>query len=271
MFHYPIAKTHCNCLPHLPILTSDNYELHFDWHKYYTKVYGEPVTRPVDLNTFTWFYWFSPLGRIRVCSVNSIYIYRTNFMDNLPWIGIYGPEKTLGAHGFFVKRPVRSALLSQRRLEVLRVRDSVGVERGCCWFYHTVGSGVFVGRPNRLMILKDRNNWPALKAHCLFNEMGKSAHKFLVQRGIKCLIFTRAFQCYNGIPRTEVIILDDNFSGTATDLSLTFTQGLFDIRKAIPCDTNVLQLKPFKTKHSSCLLENQPIQTRPKRYHRFRV
>jgi hypothetical protein len=246
LIYHPFPKINCACLPNLPVLNPNNYSKYLKWHEYYTRVYNEPVTKEVDLNRFTWFYWHSPLGNIDVCSVNSIYIYRTKFKDNLPWIGIYGPEKTLGKYGFFVTRPLQTIFQSYRRLEVLRVKNSVGLEHGCCWFYHTVGSGVFLKKPKNVMILKDRNNWPILNAMCLFNEMSKSAHKFLLKKNIACLIFTHAFRCYNGIPRTEIIILGSDFKKTADKIPISFTIGLNNIRNGFPCHTDILKLRTSK-------------------------
>ena len=53
-------------LPTLPILTptKQNKEQYSDWHHYYETVYRHSVVNEVDLNTFGWFYWFSPLKYI---------------------------------------------------------------------------------------------------------------------------------------------------------------------------------------------------------------
>jgi len=51
-----------NKIINLPILNNKNKFLYLKWHIYYEKVYKKPVTEEVDLNTFNWFYWFSPLA-----------------------------------------------------------------------------------------------------------------------------------------------------------------------------------------------------------------
>ena len=52
-------------LNNLPVLTNDmsNRNKYQDWHEYVRRVYGREPPYPIDLNTFTWFYWcVSPQG-----------------------------------------------------------------------------------------------------------------------------------------------------------------------------------------------------------------
>jgi hypothetical protein len=53
----------------LPILTNENINDEADWHFYVRRIYGNSVTYPINLNDFTWFYWFAPirLDRILLC------------------------------------------------------------------------------------------------------------------------------------------------------------------------------------------------------------
>ena len=49
----------------LPILTKSNSDVYPEWHAYVHAVYNRAPTYPIDLNTFTFFYW---CGSQSVCS-----------------------------------------------------------------------------------------------------------------------------------------------------------------------------------------------------------
>ena len=53
-------------LTSLPTLNATNAAEHPQWHAYVRRLYGPAAAGmlPLDLNTFTWFYWFAPL---RLC------------------------------------------------------------------------------------------------------------------------------------------------------------------------------------------------------------
>lgn len=51
-------------VPPLPVLTPANRATYPQWHAYYEAVYHHRVTRPVDVNTFTWFYWTAPFEQL---------------------------------------------------------------------------------------------------------------------------------------------------------------------------------------------------------------
>lgn len=119
--------------------------------------------RTVDLNTFSWFYTGSQLGGevdawltahtcLHVCVLELGY----NVYEGTPWIGARGPEgggtpdsigHGVGAYGFFVARPflLPASLPTCSSIEVMHVHTEwAGSEVGASWFYHTVGSGVFL-------------------------------------------------------------------------------------------------------------------------------
>ena len=45
----------------LPVLTAANAAQFLEWHLYVRRIYGPEPPFPIDLNTFTWFYWDCPL------------------------------------------------------------------------------------------------------------------------------------------------------------------------------------------------------------------
>ena len=49
-------------VPQLPVLTPENAKTYPEWHAYIKRVYNEPVRVPIDLNTFTWFYYTAPFN-----------------------------------------------------------------------------------------------------------------------------------------------------------------------------------------------------------------
>ena len=140
----------------LPRLTPDNYEEHREWHEYYERVYREPVTTPVDLNSFTWFYDFCPWKPTVWGSGWS------DEPDNLPWkysidrwLRVCSPEYALAQIGFFVSRPLqpKETFHDGERVEIIRVGD---LEFGVAWFYLVTGSGIFIHLPNPLTYIVER-------------------------------------------------------------------------------------------------------------------
>ena len=45
----------------LPVLTDGNAGEFPEWHEYVRRIYGSDLRLPLDLSTFTWFYWAAPL------------------------------------------------------------------------------------------------------------------------------------------------------------------------------------------------------------------
>ena len=59
----PSHKVHkVHKVPKLPILTIHNKSKFPQWHHYIQRVYHQTVTTPIDLNTFTWFYYYAPFN-----------------------------------------------------------------------------------------------------------------------------------------------------------------------------------------------------------------
>ena len=156
----------------LPTLTHQNKHEFPEWHEYYERVYKKPVQSNdchsdhicrVDLNKFTWFYWIAPFQNIT--SLNFAFC---NWNDSLPevpygtpWTGgrdawTWGPEHKLRRLGFFVHRPP-TFQKEDAKVEVMRTTnaftDGVETQRSHAWFFHTIGSGVFLD-PSELVFLK---------------------------------------------------------------------------------------------------------------------
>ena len=140
----------------LPVLTPANGTEYPEWHTYYEKVYGHSVTDIINLNTFTWFYWFSPLGSIKVMILpqpNLTVPLNTPFI--FQWNGP-SPELKFAKIGFFVRRELDVSILSKPILEVQRTDKSIIEERGVAWFYLTIGSGFYLESCNDIKIVKNR-------------------------------------------------------------------------------------------------------------------
>ena len=137
--------------------------LHPEWHAYVRNLYGGAYhdLLPLDLNSFTWFYWSAPLLSNRTTTRSNLRLLLADWVDDkpearygTPWTGglaawSWGPEHLARRAGFFVHRPRWStaAYRDASRLEVMRVGpiDQPGFEeRRQLWFYHAVGSGIFV-------------------------------------------------------------------------------------------------------------------------------
>ena len=132
----------------LPILTKDNKSEYPEWHTYYEKVYKKSITNDVDLNTFNWFYWFSPLGKIDVYKIPSwreLNKKKNSIPFNIPFIFAYNQdlssESVMGKAGFFIRKNLE---LTDNFIEVYRVNISVFKEKGVCWFFNTIGSGFYL-------------------------------------------------------------------------------------------------------------------------------
>ena len=132
--------------PRLPVLRGGEAD-HPDWRRYITWVYGEdvPIGTEVDLNSFSWFYLNSPLARELQPVEHSMA--RTQLALNTAWTCSlpFKPECVFAPYGFFVSREPLEATVEAwtktGRLEVTRVKFD---ETGAAWFYHAVGSGIFL-------------------------------------------------------------------------------------------------------------------------------
>ncbi|KAL3931040.1 MAG: hypothetical protein SGPRY_001289, partial [Prymnesium sp.] len=145
-------------LTSLPVLTRNNTGQHPEWEGYLRRIYGSSLPYPLDLNRFSWFYWFAPL--------HLSHIFLADWSDpyeqapyGTPWTGGYaawdwGPEHLVRRAGFFVHRPrwEESEYQLAPRLEVMRCgpipRQGFveGEATRKLWFYHAVGSGVYLSQ-----------------------------------------------------------------------------------------------------------------------------
>lgn len=133
-------------VPELPILHGGAVD-YPEWRQYLHWVYGEdvPMGSIVDLNSFSWFYSNSPLASMLQPMMHNLSrndtALNTAWMCSLPFL----PQCIFSPYGFFVSREPYErnvdAWTKTGRLEVLRVRFP---ESGAAWFYHAIGSGVFL-------------------------------------------------------------------------------------------------------------------------------
>jgi len=163
-------------IANLPILTVNNRDKYLDWHEYYEKVYDNPVSYDVNLNNFTWFYWFSPIKFktdeiFIITSWNSVSQKTVDIPNNVAFLFKYdsrSAEYNIGNSGFFVKR--EKTKYNYNRLEVFRTIESVFVEKGVCWFFVTIGSGYYLNSDIKCFI-GDRKNINGFKEMDPYNSM----------------------------------------------------------------------------------------------------
>ena len=106
----------------------------------------------IDLNTFSFFYSNEPAVQSLFASFPCLHVCPLYVADQTyegtAWTGAIGPENIAGvAGGFFVSRPflLPAAVPLCDRLEVLHVHTQwAGPEVGVSWFFHTIGSGIFL-------------------------------------------------------------------------------------------------------------------------------
>lgn len=187
--YHPNTKCMYNYMPltisNLPILKKDNKSEYPKWHAYYEKVYKKGVTEDVDLNTFNWFYWYSPLGKIDVYNIsnwNSIIKRKLNLPLNTPFILTYcnyAAENIFCKYGFFIKKNLK---IPKNIIEVNRVNNSIFVEKGVCWFFYIIGSGIylkfdkcFIGERNNIEGWCEKNPFQSLK--------NKNINTFIINKG----------------------------------------------------------------------------------------
>ena len=96
---------------------------------------------------------FAVDGCASVCELEA-WPNRQPVYDGSAFIGDAGPENSVSAFGFFVHRPFISAEAAAAcsKLEVMHVyTDWLDGEHGVSWFFHAVGSGVFIDCHNPLV------------------------------------------------------------------------------------------------------------------------
>lgn len=174
----------------------------------------------VDLNKFSFFYANEPAVQalfrsyspcLQVCP---LYV-ADDAYEGTPWSGAMGPENI--SPNFFVARPflLPSAVPRCDRLEVLHVHaDWAGPEVGVSWFFHAVGSGVFLDCHNlpvpggiasyrsRLSMRDEGEEWPG--------DGSSSVAAWMDERNLAMIVITEAdfsnIYGSGGNPRTEIIV-----------------------------------------------------------------
>ncbi|KAL1495433.1 hypothetical protein AB1Y20_016801 [Prymnesium parvum] len=269
------AKAQChdecqrNVMPTLPVLTAANEGEYPLWHAYIHKVYKQRVSggMRVDLNKFSMFYHADTVDRqpldavatlfaehpcLRVCTLES-WPNRRPVYDGTPFVGDSGPEMRMNALGFFVHRPFipRDEAQNCSRLEVMHFRTSwLGGEMGVSWFFHTVGSGVFLDcaqtpHAGKLVVYKNREEW--VQTHADDWPMDENILGAMEEDDTRMLIFTAADFTVFGVdgtnPSTEIIVRHrDRASSEATshrgsclddsEIGIVFYTG---VRADLPC------------------------------------
>ncbi len=193
-------------IPSLPVLTTKNTKQYPQWHKYVERVYGQSVSQPIDLNTFTWFYYYAPFDppivpRKKVSEkfftlphyvepIHNIWTGELHFV-HLPYLQKYrtklqlnsndayvsnrnismiclGLEAKSHRYGFVVRRNPIPEVYNKRYLEVLHVADNVNTN--VQWFWHTIGSGVFI---DLLRLHIHKRKVYTSRQHCEFYDHSK--------------------------------------------------------------------------------------------------
>jgi hypothetical protein len=89
---------------------------------------------------------------------------------------------------------------------VIRSRESIVAEVGCIWFYHTIGSGIFIDTSGlkNIQVLDKRTSW---NAHNRYPWLGDShAEKSMRQNRLDLVVFMTYEHAF-APPRTEIILL----------------------------------------------------------------
>jgi len=134
-----------------------------EWHEYYENVYGTKVKGIVNLNLFTFFYYHSPLGTpAGITDIDLQLGGPLKFGDAWRAFGPYPEAYISKTVGFFVHRHVDPSYFApDRKLEVFRTDvNTSGLyhESKVSWFYHTVGSGIFIRIPKKLLVIVHRSD-----------------------------------------------------------------------------------------------------------------
>ena len=205
----------------LPVIsaTSEPAVVEAGWLSYLERIYHQRLgKRVLDTKRFTWFYnEMKPavLDRHPCTAMCRMATSQGPKYDGTPWIGQFGPEgpNQTGAYGFFVHRPFLSVeeAVGCTRLEVMHVaaRWLGGPERGGSWFFHTVGSGIFLDcdelrRRGRIIAFKNRFS-PGAPPH----DGAKTdllLPKWMEAHGVSMVVYTEADFRKHLNPRTEILV-----------------------------------------------------------------
>ena len=227
-------------LPELPILSAANRVSEREWHQYVESVYKQSVgsgtmVHELDLNRFNWFFDAKPglsqlLGGhycLPVCSAGL----GTVTYDGTPWVGQEGPEDQLGEQGFLVRRPFLLPAVGSfcPKLEVSHVRSWwKGGPIGATWFFHTVGSGVFLDcnrlpTQGRVAVFEHRAHWERVNDE-VWPEDEQYPAIWMARANVSMMIFAREDfsnwpRAGHGNPRTEIIVRNRDLSSNELDKS----------------------------------------------------
>ena len=255
LLYWAVKKTNYH-LPVLPVLTPHNRLVYPEWHSYYERVYKHSVVDNVDLNTFTFFFWDSPLGHVKVRVAMWQF---SRLRCGQAWVGDHGPELLLARVGFFVHREACEVSASDP-VEVIRVNTDYlqhspeFAEKDLAWFFGVKGSGMFIKRPDRgIVVLRTKYQvhklwgvqWPHSK-HTLSWEQNVLP-EVLESRGIRMLIISHSGY---PAPRVEVIVPRSGKIGTCgretlfrQTASLEYVECVCDEAQPIlNCDTDIILL-----------------------------
>lgn len=227
-----------NTMPRLPVLTAANARTEARWHRYIQNIYHQEMAGEdtVDLNTFSWFYeseeavqhLLNTTPCLRVCSIDV----QGMVYEGTLWTGTTGPENVKTMGGVFVARPflLPSSIPSCITLEVTHRsnQDWTGAEVGVSWFFHTVGSGVFLNchqlprssrssssssrgeERRRIVAFRTRSDIVAALGSWPETEGGVGMTNFMDDHDLSMLVITEAdYSIQRGVghnPRTEIVV-----------------------------------------------------------------
>ena len=256
-----------NVMPRLPVLTAGNADDHPSWHAYIRVVYRQSITgsMQVDLNELSFFYRgkvavggtrqgvgqgeeadaaaramiTDPVAELlaggvdpclQVCELRSWPDRPKAYIGTL-FIGDSGPENGISRlPGFFVHRPPipKATVSGCDFLEVMHVKtDWLGGEQGVSWFFHAVGSGVFLDckalpARGKIDVYTDRNEWNRRHGGREWGMEGdKDVLGVMEREHVAMLVFTAASFAYFGDPgrnpSTEFVVRHRD--GDSTELN----------------------------------------------------
>lgn len=228
-------------LPKLPTLTIKNRKQYPQWHTYFERVYGHEVHEKINLNYFTFFYNFSPLG---------VWPQTDLPKENEAWSSNNhgNPGFFIRKIGFFVRRS-SEIKVDSNVIEVIRTvftsKDARevawGGESKAHWFYVVVGSGIFIDlSEKKLKVLEDRHQWPSRWK----GDSDDNVHKSMEVLKLDAVLFSKSLlRC--GIPhfphlqffthpRPELIIKLKSADDKCCAEELVFTTGWKGNKTCIP-------------------------------------
>ena len=178
---------------------------------------------------FTFFYHFAPLHVWPVCNtllVGISGIYDIAFTSYIPFLN--GPETKISKKGYFVSR--RQYPYIDKNVEVIRTRmpldnsatKSLKGESKCAWYYHTVGSGLFINIQNP-KILEKRRDCLRTFGEQWYGDDDEQVQRFMSRHYLSSIIFE-----YKGTTsmerHREIIVLLDSPSDSACPLPFSKLQ-----------------------------------------------